>query len=441
MIPGDCRMSSRTEPAPASGGPALLVLNGGSSSLRCALFDSGPRLRLAVHVDRVGSSDATLAGTFEGGAGIATTGGALAEGSACAAPDHAQALHAALDWMSRHGAPDTVAAAGHRFVHGGPAGLSTRVVTPALRTELDALVPFAPEHMPAQLALLDACTRRFPRAAQVACFDTAFHRDLPRVAQLLPLPRRYAERGVRRYGFHGLSCAFLLSEVARVGAPGEAGGRLILAHLGHGASLTAVRDGKSIDTTMGLSPGSGIPMSTRSGDLDPALPAWLARTEGLDAAGFLELAGRRSGLLGISETSGDMRELLACEAQDVRAAEAVAMFCQHARKAVGALAAALGGLDTLVFAGGIGENAAPVRERICDGLSFLGVQLDAARNAAGADLLSRDDSRVRVRLIRTDEALQIAREVAPLLAACAAPAHAGTASPLPRTRFPGESPP
>ncbi|HTE06333.1 MAG TPA: acetate/propionate family kinase [Planctomycetota bacterium] len=412
-------------PASAEAGPALLVLNGGSSSLRCALFDvvpAGPRQRLAVHVERIGGADAMLTGTAAAHASAGGARRAIARATdapdvraACLAPDHAAALRTALEWMEQRGWDGSVAGVAHRFVHGGPGGLGTGAVTPELRGELETLAAFAPEHMPAQLALLAACTRRFPRAVQLACFDTAFHRGMPAVAQRLPLPRRLAAAGVRRYGFHGLSCAFLMGELERVGGEGEARGRVVLAHLGHGASLTAVRDGASLDTTMGFTPASGIPMGTRSGDIDPALPAWLARAEGLSAEGFAELADRRSGLLGVSETSGDMRELLAREAQDVRAAEAVALFCHHARKAVGALAAVLGGLDTLVFAGGIGERAPVVRERICAGLQFLGVRLDAGRNEAGAALLSHDGGRVRVRLIRTDEALQIARETAPLL--------------------------
>jgi acetate kinase len=259
--------------------------------------------------------------------------------------------------------------------------------------------------------LIEAVRRRFPDLPQVACFDTAFHHDLPRVAQLLPIPRRYEAQGVRRYGFHGLSYEFLMGELARVAGSEVAPGRVILAHLGNGASLAAVRDGKPMDTSMGFTPVAGVPMSTRSGDLDPGLFWYLARTEGVDAERFNEMVNLQSGLLGVSETSSDMRDLLDRETQDVRAAEAVALFCYQVKKWIGAFAAALGGLDTLVFAGGIGENAPKVRARICDGLCFLGIEVEENRNAVNDDVISTVAGSVAVRVIRTDEELVIARSV------------------------------
>jgi acetate kinase len=249
----------------------------------------------------------------------------------------------------------------------------------------------------------------------VACFDTGFHHDLPRVARLLPIPRRYEAQGVRRYGFHGLSYAFLMGELARLAGADAAKGRVILAHLGSGASLAAVHDGKSVDTSMAFTPTAGLPMSTRSGDLDPGLAWYLARAEGLDAKGFNEMVTRQSGLLGVSETSSDMRDLLARETQDVRAAEAVALFCYQVKKCIGAFAAALGGLDALVFAGGIGEKAPPVRARACEGLGFLGITLDEGRNAANAGVISAAASPVVVHVIRTDEERMIARSVCRVL--------------------------
>ena len=232
---------------------------------------------------------------------------------------------------------------------------------------------------------------------------------------MLPIPRRYEEQGVRRYGFHGLSYAYLMEELERLGGEGTARGRIVLAHLGNGASLAAVRDGKSIDTSMGFTPAAGLPMSTRSGDLDPGLAWYLARTAGMDAGEFNRMTNFQSGLLGVSETSSDMRDLLECEPHDVRAAEAVALFCYQAKKWIGAFAAALDGLDTLVFAGGIGENAAPVRARICEGLGFLGIELDERRNAAHAGLISATGGRVAVQVIRTDEELMIAKTVCRVL--------------------------
>jgi acetate kinase len=251
---------------------------------------------------------------------------------------------------------------------------------------------------------------------QFACFDTAFHHDLPRVAQLLPIPRRYEAKGVRRYGFHGLSCEFLMEELARVVGSKAAKGRVILAHLGNGASVTAVRGGKSIDTSMSFTPTAGLPMSTRSGDLDPGLGWYLSRAENVTAKQFHHMINHESGLLGVSETSSDMHELLLREGKDVRAAEAVELFCYQTRKWIGAFAAALGGLDTLVFSGGIGENAPAVRARICHEIEFFGIKLDERRNAAGEPVISSEGSPATVRVIRTDEEWIIAKTVCRVLA-------------------------
>jgi acetate kinase len=281
--------------------------------------------------------------------------------------------------------------------------------------ELRGISPYDPEHLPGEIELIEAFGQRHPQLPQVACFDTAFHRTMPRVAKLLPIPRRYGDKGLERYGFHGLSYAYLMEELARLGDPAATAGRVILAHLGNGASLAAVRNGKSIDTSMSFTPAAGLVMSTRSGDLDPGIAAYLERTEQIDGKRFYEMVNHESGLLGISETSSDMRDLQARETSDIRAAEAVTLFCYQAKKWIGAFAAALGGLDTLVFAGGIGENAPPVRARICEGLEFLGVELSEARNAEGAAVISSEGSRVRVRMIRTDEELMIARSTCRLL--------------------------
>jgi acetate kinase len=285
------------------------------------------------------------------------------------------------------------------------------LITKEMVDELRQLTPFDPEHLPEEIQLTEAFHRRFPDLPQVACFDTAFHHNLPRVAQMLPIPRRYETQGVRRYGFHGLSYEFLMGELARLVGAEAAQGRVILAHLGNGASLAAVHGGKSIDTSMSFTPTAGVPMSTRSGDLDPGLVSYLARTETMSAKQFNEMVNFQSGLLGISETSCDMHDLLECETQDVRAAEAVALFCYQVKKWIGAFAAALGGLDTLVFAGGIGENAPIIRARICDGLAFLGIELEEKRNVENGDVISSVASRVVVRVIHTDEELMIAHLV------------------------------
>jgi acetate kinase len=320
-----------------------------------------------------------------------------------------------MDWIAERKERDALTAVGHRVVHGGPKYYKPQRITPEMVEELRHLSPFDPDHMPEELLLTEAFHRRFPDLPQVACFDTAFHHDLPRVAQQLPIPRRYETQGVRRYGFHGLSYAFLMEELVRLGDPAATTGRVILGHLGNGASLAAVRDGKSVDTSMSFTPTAGVPMSTRSGDLDPGLVWYLARTGKMSAKQFNEMANFQSGLLGVSEISSDMRDLLDRETQDVRAAEAVALFCYQVKKWIGAFAAALGGLDTLVFAGGIGENAPAVRARICDALGFLGIGIDEKRNAANKGLISAAASRVAVRVIRTDEERMIAKTVCRVL--------------------------
>ncbi len=389
--------------------PRILTINGGSSSIKFALFEAGhsPRRILEGGIERIGLPEATL--RVKGLDQVDNFSRPVR------APDHTVAVGALMDWIEERSGRDALTAVGHRVVHGGPKYYKPQRITAAMVTELKLLSPFDPDHMPEEILLTEAFHRRFPDLPQVACFDTAFHHDLPHVAQLLPIPRRYEAQGVRRYGFHGLSYAFLMEELDRLAGPEAAQGRVILAHLGNGASLAAVRDGKSVDTSMSFTPTAGVPMSTRSGDLDPGLVWYLARTEKMSAKQFNEMVNFQSGLLGISETSSDMRDLLERETQDVRAAEAVALFCYQVKKWIGAFAAALGGLDTLVFAGGIGENAPPIRARICDGLGFLGIELEEKQNAANEGVISSAASRVAVRVIRTDEEQMIAKTVCRVL--------------------------
>ncbi|MBN2100227.1 MAG: acetate/propionate family kinase [Dehalococcoidia bacterium] len=389
--------------------PRILTINGGSSSIKFALFEAGDSVRrlLEGQIQRIGLPEATF--RVEGSNHMDSFSRSVT------APDHTVAVGALMDWIEERSGHDALTAAGHRVVHGGSKYSQPQRVAGEMLEELRRLSPFDPEHMPAEIMMVEAFHRRFPDLPQVACFDTAFHHDLPRVARLLPIPRRYEAQGVRRYGFHGLSYAFLMEELARSAGLEAARGRVILAHLGNGASLAAVREGNPVDTSMGFTPAAGVPMSTRSGDLDPGLFWYLARTEGLDARQFNEMVNSQSGLLGVSETSSDMRDLLDREAQDVRAAEAVALFCYQVKKWIGAFAAALGGLDTLVFAGGIGENAPAVRARICDGLGLLGIELEAKRNAANEAVISSASGRVAVRVIRTDEELMIAKTVCRVL--------------------------
>jgi acetate kinase len=331
------------------------------------------------------------------------------------APDQAAAVSILMDWIEQRSGRDPLTAVGHRVVHGGPKYYKPQRITAEMVTELKSLSPFDPDHMPEEIQLTEAFHRRFPDLPQVACFDTAFHHDLPRVAQMLPIPRRYEAQGVRRYGFHGLSYQFLMEELARLAGPEVARGRIVLAHLGNGASLAAVHDGKSVDTSMSFTPTAGVPMSTRTGDLDPGLVWYLARTEKMSAKDFNDMVNFQSGLLGISEISSDIRDLLKHETRDVRAAEAVALFCYQVKKWIGAFAAALGGIETLVFAGGIGENAPAVRARICDGLGFLGIELEEKHNAANEGVISAASSRVVGRVIRTNEEQMIAKTVCQVL--------------------------
>ena len=392
--------------------PGILTINGGSSSIKFALFEANeslPRI-LAGEIERIGMSGATLR----------VKGSKQADNfsRSVTAPDHTLAVGALMDWMEERMGRDALAAVGHRVVHGGPKYSEPQRITAEMVEELHQLSPFDPDHLPEEILLTEAFHRRFPDLPQVACFDTAFHHDLPQVARLLPIPRRYEAQGVRRYGFHGLSYAFLLEELARLDGIETAQGRVILAHLGNGASLAAVHGGKSVDTSMSFTPTAGVPMSTRSGDLDPGLLWYLARTEKMSAKQFNEMVNFRSGLLGLSETSSDMHDLLELERQDTRAAEAVALFCYQVKKWIGAFAAALGGLDTLVFAGGIGENASTVRARICEGLGFLGIEVEEKRNTANEGVISSAASRVTVRVIHTDEERMIAKTVCSVLGLC-----------------------
>jgi len=384
---------------------SILTINGGSSTLRFASFeaDEPPRLLLRGKIDRIGLENPRMTVNRPDG---------TQEGRGLSGANHAAALAYLLTWMDSEPAFSAVRAVAHRVVH-GMAHSRPELVTRELLADLRSMMAFDPEHLPFEIDLIAAIAQRHPALPQVACFDTAFHRTMPQIARRLPIPRHFHALGIERYGFHGISCAYLMQELAQLGDPAARRGLAILAHLGNGASLTAVRDGRSIDTSMGFTPASGTMMSTRSGDLDPGLSHYLAQTQQMGTASFQRMVNHASGLLGVSETSSDMRELIALEKTDERAAEAIALYCYHAKKWIGAFAAALGGVDTLVFAGGIGENAPVIRERICAGLEFLGIGLDAARNAESAALISADSARVRVRIIRTDEELMLARSALP----------------------------
>lgn len=392
--------------------PTMLIINAGSSTIRFAQYRVDNPLQRILHgrVERIGIPGTRL---------IVENDSAITIDRAIDIPAAPAAMAASfVDWLEASEIISSIQAIGHRLVH-GLSHTEPEQITPALLDELATISPFAPEHLPRELALIHSFQERFPSLPQVACFDTAFHTSMPRVAQLLPIPRRFEAMGIRRYGFHGLSYTYLMEELVSLGDKAAAQGRVILAHLGNGASLAAVRNGKSIDTSMGFTPTSGLPMSSRSGDLEPGVASYLEQRENITAAEFQQLASHESGLLGISETSSDVRELLACENTDSRAREALALFCYQARKWLGGYTASLGGLDTLVFSGGIGENAPAIRARICDGLDFLGIDLDPQANADNAAVISTRTSAVTVRVIATDEALIIARSVHRILLASA----------------------
>ncbi len=386
-------------------GAHILTINGGSSSIKFALYRMGDPPQRGLHgkVDRIGLRGTTFA--FDDPARKRQDDRCIGD------RDHRSAANFLLDWLDNQIGLASITAVGHRVVNGGGSYREPHRVTKELLDEMHRISAYAPEHLPSEIDLIEMVEERVPGLPQAVCFDTSFHRDMPRVAKILPIPRRFEMKGVERYGFHGLSYEFLMEELGRVAGVEAAQGRVILCHLGNGSSLAAVRSGKSVDTSMGFTPAAGVPMSTRSGDLDPGLVWYLAQTEHVTAQQFHRMINHESGLLGVSETSSDLRDLLDLEAGDVRAAEAIALFCYQVKKWIGAFTAALGGLDTLVFAGGIGENAPAIRARICDGLGYLGVQFDEIRNAAGEALISGDSSHVQVRVIRTDEDVIIAKAV------------------------------
>jgi acetate kinase len=387
---------------------SILTVNAGSSSIKFGLYQVGESLkqRLYGSIDRIGLPGTNL--TFSDSAG--NRGRSL-----ILEPSETRSVsNFLIDWLEEQIDFSLISGVGHRVVFGMKHTQPERI-TQELLNELHRISPYDADHLPAEVELIEAIRQRCPELPQVACFDTAFHRTMPRVARLLPIPRRFDTIGIQRYGFHGLSYAYLMEELARIADAKTAQGRVILAHLGNGASITAVHGGKSIDTSMGLTPTSGLPMSTRPGDLDPGVAWYLMQAENLTPKQFNNLINHESGLLGISETSSDMRDLLDRELQDVRAAEAVALFCYQAKKWIGSFAAVLGGVETLVFSGGIGQNAPEVRARICDGLGFLGIELEEERNTANDSVISTTAGRVAVRIICTNEEWMIANTVCGVL--------------------------
>lgn len=386
--------------------PVILTINLGSSSLKFGLYrtsrsDTKVDLILSGKLDRIGLKGGRFMARDDRQAVLAERQVDL--------PDDEAALNIMLNWLASASYGQGLRMAGHRVVHGGRRYSQPQRVTAALLRALKAMIPLAPGHLPQEIEAIEILHRLRPSLKQAVCFDTAFHGAMPRTAQLYGLPMKLAGEGIIRYGFHGLSYEYIVQELARAAGRRTSRGRMIIAHFGNGASLAAIHQGKSVDTTMGFTPTGGIPMSTRSGDLDPGVILYLLQEQKRTASQVAEMVTKKAGLLGLSGISPDMKDLLAKAKKNAHAAEAIAVFCYQARKYIGSLAAALGGLETLVFTGGIGENAPEIRQAVCAGLQFLGINVDAAKNARNASIISRADSRVMVRVIKTNEELMIAR--------------------------------
>jgi acetate kinase len=387
----------------------ILTINSGSSSIKIALYEIGEveSLLLSGSVDRIGLPDSSFHIQEPGGKTLIHEHRKLL--------DHKAAIKRSFAWLEKHEPGKSLYAVGHRLVHGGPKHSRPVLITPALMDDLEDLVQLAPDHLPHEINAIQSTSHSYPKITQVACFDTAFHRDMPDLAQIIALPRKYQHDGIIRYGFHGLSYEYILQELAKEAGDEAINHRIIIAHLGNGASMVAVQNGRSMDTTMGFTPASGLVMSTRSGDLDPGVLIYLLKEKGLAPSELNELVNQQSGLLGVSGISSDMKELLDKEESERQAREAVDLFCYQARKHIGSLTSVLGGLDTLIFTGGIGENSAKIRQRICQNLSYLGINLDPQRNRENLPVISRENSPVTVRKMKTDEDLMIARHTYSLI--------------------------
>lgn len=386
----------------------ILAVNTGSSSIKFSLYESGEKEELLF------SGSLTRIGLKDGRFSVVDPEGRYIDCERVDAPDHPAACRHVFSWLAQHG-PGMPDAVGHRVVHGGPRHTAPEQVTPELLDSIAELVPYAPEHLPQALNAIRYAAAGLPGVFQVACFDTAFHSTMPPLAKLCPIPEEYRRQGVQRYGFHGLSYQYILSQLQAEGDPLARQGRVILAHLGHGASMAAVLDGRSVETTMGFSPAGGLVMSTRTGDLDPGVVLFLLQESHLDSTGLRDMVNKKSGLFGVSGLSDDMRDLLDAEAKNEQARLAVELFCYSACKHIGALAAVLGGLDMIVFTGGIGLYSPEIRQRITAGLEFLGVRLDHEKNMNQSGVISQETSKVVVKVIETNEEVMIVRQTRSVL--------------------------
>ena len=386
----------------------LLIINGGSSSIKFAIYRAQGILIqiLSGSINNIGSTNSQFhfinsISKEEKSIGIEVT-------------DFEAAATYLIDWLVKLNSFISVKAIGHRIVHGMQHKVAKKV-TAKLLAELKQIIPYSPKHLPGEIKLIEMFSRSYPKIVQVACFDTSFHSQMPTLSKLLPIPRKYFAKGIQRYGFHGLSYQYLLQELKRIDGHEVAMGNIIMAHLGNGASIAAIKKGKCIDTSMGFTPSSGLVMGTRTGDLDPGVTWYFMQVEKFTPQQFNDLINEQSGLLGISGKTSDMRELIKRKKPGNRAADAFNLFCYQAKKYIGAYSAALEGLDTLVFSGGIGEHSPEVRNQVCKGLEFLGIVLDEIKNGNNEAVISTKNSKVSVRVMKTNEELMIANMVCKIM--------------------------
>jgi acetate kinase len=381
----------------------LLTINSGSSSLKFSLYHIGrsENLEFSGSLERIGLRP----GLFH----IKDAEGRTLHEQHPLLPDHDSAIRILFEWMQNMAPGQGLDAVGHRVVHGGRQYSRPHLITPKLIEAMKEYIPLAPEHLPHEIKAIQALAKAYPDLKQVVCFDTAFHLTMPAIARMYALPRYLWRQGLERYGFHGLSYEYIMQELKSEAGPKAAEGRIVIAHLGNGASMVAVRQGKSVETTMGFTPAGGLVMGTRSGDLDPGVILYLLEEKRMKASAVNEMINHRSGLLAVSGISSSMKDLLDEESGKPHAAEAIDLFCYQAKKYLGALVCVLGGLDTLIFTGGIGENAPSIRQRTCLNMEFMGIHLDSRLNDANAPVISPKKSPVTVRVMKTSEELMIAR--------------------------------
>jgi len=381
----------------------ILTINSGSSSLKFALYQLGDS------EENLFKGDFSKIGETNGSFQVKNSQDNNLIQRNMDLPDHHTALEALSKWLKSDYPEHTITAIGHRVVHGGEEHKKPGLITETLIKSLNDLIPFAPDHLPHQIKAIQSLHKLYPKLKQVACFDTSFHRNMPKPAKMFAIPWEFYQQGVKRYGFHGLSYEYILSELQQIEEKPVSSKRIIIAHLGNGASMAAVKDGRSVDTTMGFTPAGGLMMSSRSGDLDPGIIIYLLKEKHLNGDQLNRLINQQSGLAGISGISSDMKVLIEKQKKESRVSEAIELFCYQAQKFIGALTAVLGGIDILIFTGGIGENAPEIRERICQQLGFLGIYLDKNLNEQNASVISVKDKPVAVRVMKTNEELMIAR--------------------------------